>query len=216
MAGVLSKTKRLLKQSEVAKTALILALVVGGEYALFFGLRAAFRTEYLPFHPVSSESMVPTLKVGDLIMVTGTEPRNVKVSQIIVFHNPRNHEMLIVHRVMRIIEKDGVLYFETKGDNNPGADSWSPYPGVPERLLVGVVIGTIPYVGHVILFLKEPIGMMGIVLLTALVVIYEFVIPLTRRRKSTVEPEKGRETTHSSLSNGFWRATPIPPENRSV
>ncbi len=184
MTAVISKTKRLFQRNEVAKTALILALVVGGEYALFFGLRTAFRTEYLPFHPVSSESMVPTLKVGDLIMVTGTEPQNVKLDQIIVFHNPRNHEMLIVHRVIRITQKDGEFYFETKGDNNPSTDNWNPYPGVPERLLVGVVIGTIPYVGYIILTLKEPIGMISIVLLTALVVIYEFVIPLTRSRES--------------------------------
>ncbi len=196
MTTALSKAKRLFQRNEVAKTALILALVVGGEYALFFGLRAAFRTEYLPFHPVSSESMVPTLKVGDLIMVTGTEPKNVEVGQIIVFHNPRNHDMLIVHRVIRITQKDGIFYFETKGDNNPSADNWSPYPGVPERLLVGVVISTIPYVGYVILILKEPIGMISIVLLTALVVIYEFVIPLTRSKQSkakTQQAESPRE-----------------------
>ena len=182
MTEQIAKAKRLIRHNEVAKTALMLILVIGAEYLLFFGLRSAFRTEYLPFHPVSSESMLPTLKVGDLIVVRGTDPTNIQENQIIVFHSPRNNDMLIVHRVVRVVEKEGVLYFETKGDNNPGRDNWSPYPGVPQGLLVGVVIGTIPYVGYVILALKEPLGIMGVATLTLVVIVYEFVLPLTKKK----------------------------------
>ena len=81
---------------------MVLAFVVLAEYAVFFGLKVAFRTEYLPFHPVSSESMVPTLNVGDLIVVRGVDPGSVTVGTVIVFHSPRNYDMLIVHRVVGI------------------------------------------------------------------------------------------------------------------
>jgi signal peptidase len=181
LASALNKSITFFRRNELLKTAAVLALIVVAEYAVFFGLRVAFRTEYLPFHPVSSESMVPTLNVGDLIIVKGSDPNLVTVGTIIVFHSPRNHEMLIVHRVVGITSQGGKLYFETKGDNNPTRDGWYPYPGVPEENLVGVVIGKVAYVGYVILALKEPMGMAVIVLLTGLVVIYEFILPAVRR-----------------------------------
>ncbi len=181
LASALNKSITFFRRNELLKTVAVLALVVVAEYTIFFGLRVAFRTEYLPFHPVSSESMVPTLNVGDLIIVKGSDPNLVTVGTIIVFHSPKNHEMLIVHRVVGITSQGGKLYFETKGDNNPIKDGWYPYPGVPEENLVGVVIGKVAYVGYVILALKEPMGMAVIVLLTAFVVIYEFIIPAVRQ-----------------------------------
>lgn len=183
MTGTIRKSFSHVTRNEFAKTAVVLALVVLAEYAVFFGLRVAFRTEYLPFHPVSSGSMVPTLNVGDLIVVRGVEPQLVSEGDIIVFHSPRDHDMLIVHRVVGINNQGGKLYFETKGDNNSAKDSWSPYPGVPETHLVGVVIGKVAYLGYVILTLKEPLGMAAIILLTVLVVVYEFIVPAVKKSR---------------------------------
>lgn len=171
------------------KTAVLLGFVVLAEYAVFYGLKYSFRTEYLPFHPVSSESMVPTLNVGDLIVVRGIDAKLVTVGEIIVFHSPRNHDMLIVHRVVGVNSQGGKLYFETKGDNNPSRDSWYPYPGVPETGLVGVVIGKIGYIGYIILALKEPLGMSVIVMLTAVVIIYEFILPAMRQSRKPKSQE---------------------------
>ena len=200
LTSALRKSLSLVRRNELAKTAIVLALVVLGEYAVFFGLRVAFRTEYLPFHPVSSGSMVPTLNVGDLIVVRGVEPQLVSVGQIIVFHSPRDRDMLIVHRVVGVNSQGGRLYFETKGDNNPTRDSWSPYPGVPETYLVGVVIGKVAYLGYVILALKEPLGMAAIILLTAFVVFHEFILPAIRRSRKA----SGEELlTGSGLPSGL-------------
>jgi len=188
LTSAFRKSVSLVRRSELAKTAAMLALVVLAEYAVFFGLRVVFRTEYLPFHPVSSGSMVPTLNVGDLIVVRGVEPQIVSVGEIIVFHSPRDRDMLIVHRVVGINSQGGRLYFETKGDNNPAKDSWSPYPGVPETHLVGVVIGKVAYLGYVILALKEPLGTAAIIILTAIIIIYEFMVPAMKKsRKTRVE-----------------------------
>lgn len=199
LTSALRKSLSHVTRNELARTAAVLALVVLAEYALFFGLRVTFRTEYLPFHPVSSGSMVPTLNVGDLIVVRGVEPQLVSVGDIIVFHSPRNHDMLIVHRVVGINNQAGRLYFETKGDNNPAKDSWSPYPGVPETNLVGVVIGKVAYLGYIILALKEPLGMAAIILLTAVVIIYEFIVPAAKKSRK----KSGQELpTSAKLASG--------------
>jgi len=189
LASAVKRIFSTVRRYELAKTAAVLALVVLAEYAVFFGLRVAFRTEYLPFHPVSSGSMIPTLNVGDLIIVRGADPNSVTVGSIIVFHSPRDRDMLIVHRVVGINNQQGTLYFETKGDNNPTKDSWSPYPGVPQSHLVGIVIGRVAYLGYVILALKEPLGMTAIVLLTALVIVYEFIVPMAKKSREPKSQE---------------------------
>jgi len=189
LASAVKRIFSTVKRYELAKTAAVLALVVLAEYAVFFGLRVAFGTEYLPFHPVSSGSMIPTLNVGDLIIVRGADPNSVTVGSIIVFHSPRDRDMLIVHRVVEINNQQGTLYFETKGDNNPTKDSWSPYPGVPQSHLVGIVIGRVAYLGYVILALKEPLGMTAIVLLTALVIVYEFIVPMAKKSREPKSQE---------------------------
>lgn len=189
MTKPVRKAISFVRQNELARTALVLALVVVAEYAVFFGLRVAFRTEYLPFHPVSSGSMIPTLDVGDLIVVRGVDPELVSVGSIIVFRSPRDRDMLIVHRVVGISTQDGRRYFETKGDNNPAKDSWSPYLGVPESYLVGVVIGRVAYLGYVILALKEPLGMASIIVLTVLIIAYEFIIPARKKSRKEIDRE---------------------------
>jgi len=189
LTSTVGKGLSFLRRNELLKTALVLALVVLAEYAVFFGLKVAFQTEYLPFHPVSSESMVPTLNVGDLIIVRGVNPELATVGTIIVFHSPTNHEMLIVHRVVNINSQGGKLYFETKGDNNPTKDPWP----VPEGNLVGVVIGKVAYLGYVILALKEPLGMATIALLAVLVIIYEFILPVAKQSSKSKVQESSQD-----------------------
>jgi signal peptidase len=193
LASKIGKTFVFLRRNELVRTAVLLGFVVLAEYAVFYGLRYSFGTEYLPFHPVSSESMVPTLNVGDLIVVKGIDPKLVTVGEIIVFHSPRNHDMLIVHRVVGVNSQGSKLYFETKGDNNPSRDSWYPYPGVPETNLVGVVIGKIAYIGYIILALKEPLGMTVIVMLTAVVIIYEFIVPAMKQSRKPKSQESSTD-----------------------
>jgi len=195
LANTVRKTFVFLRRNELVKTAAVLGLVVLAEYAVFFGLKYSFRTEYLPFHPVSTESMVPTLNVGDLIVVKGIDSKLVTVGEIIVFHSPGNHDMLIVHRVVGISSQGGKLYFETKGDNNPSRDSWYPYPGVPEANLVGVVIGKITYIGYVILALKEPLCMAVIIILSALIIIHEFILPAMRQNRKLKSQESSTNRT---------------------
>lgn len=183
----LTKAARRLWKNEIAKEALVVVLLFGCEYLfLSFGLRYAFGTEHSPLHFVSSGSMLPALEVGDLAIVKAIEPEAVSLNDIIVFHYPWDRDRLIIHRVVGIVEKYGILYFETKGDNNLIIDPFSPFP---QHLLVGVVIQRIPYVGYIALAVQSTLGMVIVAILMALLIIYGYVIPLTKRSK----PESGAE-----------------------
>lgn len=129
----------------------------------------AFLNTSIPLAAVESTSMVPTLNIGDVVIVTGVNPENIKIGDIIVFnkivHLPgKNYEKQlqtpIVHRVIDIIEKGGLRYFKTKGDANPLPDHWY----VPEDAVLGKVLCLgnepfrIPYVGYFSIFFHNIIG----------------------------------------------------------
>jgi len=166
------------RKNEVAKTALLIVLLICISYGSWSALKIALRTEY-PVLVVVSGSMVPTLETGDLIVVRGVNPREITVGTIIVFHSPRDYETLIVHRVYGLEQKGDEIYFRTKGDYNPRPDDWI----IPANYVIGVFIARIPYVGVIVMRLREPFGMGVIVILILVLVIYMFIEAGSRQRK---------------------------------
>jgi signal peptidase len=122
--------------------AIVAIALLSGPTAFMFVMQRALNTPY-PFETVRTGSMVPTLNVGDLIVVQGIPSSEVSNSDIIVFHSPVDYSTLIVHRVIRIETDQNQIYFSTKGDHNVVADPWQ----VPETSLVGKVIANYAGVG---------------------------------------------------------------------
>lgn len=187
-----SKLSKVLKNSYV-KLAILSIIFLGSVFAFWFGVRVALRTEY-PLLVVASTSMVPTLDVSDIIIVQGTNPLDIKAApnlegDIIVFYKPTDWNTRIVHRAMKKVVNDDTLYFQTRGDNNAGADIWSgpkTWNGmISQELLVGKVIGVIPIIGNVPLFIRTPLGMFVIVFLYILVLLIEYIPELWGKQ----EPE---------------------------
>lgn len=186
------KLRKLWKNNyfQMAVSVGLIILVVAG---IFFGAKLVLSTDY-PFLTVESGSMcVPygglcdgwshpfdrTLHVGDVIVVQGVNPADLNVGDIIVFHSPFGGSDLIVHRIIAIENVTGTLKFITKGDGNNDPDSWLPFPA---SLVVGKVIGRIPWIGLITLFMKENSwGILLIILLMIIVLIIEFIIPLTKK-----------------------------------
>jgi signal peptidase I len=147
-----------------------------------------------------SHPFARTLHVGDLLVLQGVNPKDLNTnypnSDIIVFHKPGGTpDELIVHRIVEAEEVNGKLYFRTKGDGNPSTkwpntpqpdeyDPWARPPelGVSEDLVVGKVIMRIPWVGNVVLFMRTPEGLVVVAVLIALLVIFEFVLPVLRKK----------------------------------
>jgi signal peptidase len=157
------------QRAEFTKTLLIIALIVGmtlGGYGLF---TVSMGTSN-PLVVVESESMLPTLEVGHLLVLQARAPEQIQVGDIIVF-NAAYHTKPIVHRIVEIQNVTGELHYYTLGDNNDLRD-----PGY--RLhedIIGVVVLAVPYVGHVTLFLHEPYGFAIVaVLFLALLILPEF------------------------------------------
>jgi signal peptidase I len=148
------------------------------------------------------------LHVGDLIIVQGVSPANLNgdypYSDIIVFHKPWDPEELIVHRIVEKEDRNGTYYFTTEGDGNgirkwPDSpdqnDPWSPFP---EDFVVGKVIMRIPYVGHVVLFMRNSVGLFLVVGLILVLIFFEFVVPLIRRKRADTVGSHNASTESSA------------------
>jgi len=186
------------------KLVVLYAILFLGVFGGFFTLKAATGTEY-PIMIVVSESMEPTLAVGDYIFVRNVENVNdINVGfqgDIIVFHKPSSLQSeYIVHRAVDKFQRSGVAYFKTKGDNNLVPDWWD----VPASSIIGVVYGRVPLLGYFSLFERLSGGIISIVALVVLIFLIDYIIP----RKSTeavVDPSitKPKSSSLVLLTSGF-------------
>lgn len=182
-------------KNEYVRSVIFLAVILIAIAGFWFGLRAYLRTEY-PLLAVASGSMVPALNVGDLIVVQGGLTANDIVANyvtgdVIVFYRPNGATDLIVHRAVEVdVDPDNRTFLKTKGDHNPSTDYWKVY----ESDIVGKVVGVVPYVGNIPLFVHRPEGMMIIVILIVGLILMEFIIPFTRKKPEPVQPDTESET----------------------
>jgi len=168
--GILSYLVGTVRTNPIARVLILVGLVFLVTYGGMAVARIAMNTES-PIMVVPSTSMVPTLNIGDIVIVKGVDPRTIAVGTVIIFRSPGG-SIDIIHRVIGITEVEGKLYFQTKGDHNTVADPWTP--GVPEENVKGVLVGKIPYVGYVTLALQGPLGIVLIVFLILLMVVFEY------------------------------------------
>lgn len=149
---------------------IVLASVQAGWQILKFSLNTQIPLAYVP-----SKSMEPTLKVGDLVVIKGIPPNEIKEGSIIVFYVPGHYgedEYRIVHRVVKIVNLETGLGFETKGDNNPISDYYR-WGYIPASYVVGVVVYKIPYVGYAALGVRKPLGILIISILIVMLLFSE-------------------------------------------
>ena len=106
---------------------------------------------------VLTDSMLPVISSGDLIIAQQIDPKDVKVGDVITFFDPAgNGTSVVTHRVMEIVEDKGETKWRTRGDNNNTDDKVL----VPFENLVGIWRGTrIPGAGNVAMFLQTTPGL---------------------------------------------------------
>jgi signal peptidase len=103
--------------------------------------------------PVLSGSMRPTLEPGAVIITQRQPVSQVRVGDIIVFHQPDAASNVIAHRVISVRPVAGGVEVETRGDANSIADPWTPFlVRGPDAYLVRA---TIPWVGFVSVTLRR-------------------------------------------------------------
>ena len=105
-----------------------------------------FMVGVFPYYPsaIVTGSMKPMIQPGDVVIINKIESleamKELEVGDIIQFER---NDLMINHRIIEIIERDGQTLYQTKGDNNNVADT----PLVEMKDIRGRIIKVVPKVG---------------------------------------------------------------------
>ena len=154
----------------IVKDVIIIAACVA---VIWIGITAYFGAQN-PIYVVSSGSMYPELAMHDIIVISGHMPfEDVKIGDIIVFDRPKDHDKVIVHRVVAVVD-DNPKTLRTKGDNNQNSIVGTDYPITKEEY-IGTVVHVIPQVGFITKILQPPINYIIIAVIIGVMIIRQIV-----------------------------------------
>ena len=175
-----SKVKKIL--NTIIDVLVVLVLVVS---ILVVVLSLTTKSEGVPnifgYAPMSVESysMEPTINKGDFIIskVTNDPSYEYKVGDIVTFPiDIDGYQELNTHRIVEVIDDDGITYYKTQGDNT----ETNPIPDEDLQTastILAVYTGTkIPAIGNFIGFIRTQLGFFLCVLLPMILFfIYEAI-----------------------------------------
>lgn len=132
------------------------AFITPNKTPSFFGIKT---------YVIISGSMLPQLAVGDIVVVN----ENYDILQKDDIISFRRGQAVITHRISEVIEEEGIIKYKTKGDNNNIQDAGS----ITVERVEGKVIAKIPFVGKFVLFLKNKITIISIVVIYYIYLLYD-------------------------------------------
>ena len=131
---------------------------------------------------VSSDSMEPTLMVGDVILVHKADPEDIQKNDIITYKS-KDGSMYgrdVTHRVVtEPFEKNGTYHYQTQGDAD-GAPLDKP---IIYDQVEGKYVRTMTVIGKVYGFISTPVGICVFIGFIVLLFGYELISLLVSYRK---------------------------------
>ena len=95
---------------------------------------------------------------GDIIVLNGKKPKDLKIGDVIVFQATKPDP--IIHRIIQKKETGGVYFFTTKGDHNPGIIPFEE--NIPQDRIIGKALFRIPYLGYIKIWFVEILRYIGV------------------------------------------------------
>lgn len=126
---------------------------------------------------VLSGSMEPKIHTGSIVVVKSVA--DYKVGDIITFGQNTKTEVPTTHRIAEVKVENGEMVYKTKGDANNGEDNKE----VSRKDIIGKVYFSLPYLGYAIDFVKKPFGLMIVIVIPAIIIIYDEINKIGREVK---------------------------------
>ena len=182
-----SNSNGLYKAINIVTTAIVILLVA---FAL---LLAVPRFIGMDTYVVVSGSMEPVHKTGSLIYTTkNVDPAEIEVGDVITFQMSATTRA--THRVVAVVEENGVPMFQTKGDANDAPDANL----VPYEDVIGRALFSIPGMGYVANYIQNPPGLYFAAAFGVILIILVFISDMlieddskTKKKKKSRKTKKG-------------------------
>jgi len=99
---------------------------------------------------IATGSMEPKISRGDIVIVEKIEDRiaELEVGRVIAYNY---NEVVVVHRINKIVEEDNERFFYTKGDANNHVDNYV----IKEDMIIGTVDFAVPYAGFPTVWINQ-------------------------------------------------------------
>lgn len=147
---------------------------------------------------VASDSMAPTFRAGDLIIIRKCDPATLKEGDVVTFHTIINNEFALnTHRIAEIQDLGGARSYVTKGDNNELADIHM----IADGDIVGKYVCHLAGFGKVMSFLSSSMGFLLVIVLPLLIFfIYQVyhLITVSIDLKKAIAVETAREQAEAA------------------
>ena len=101
-------------------------------------------------------SMEPAVHLGAVVDVTRVKPGDLRPGDIVTLRE--SNDVVVTHRITRVVQLPDGLYIETKGDANSTVDPVL----VPVTAVTGRVGANVPGLGYVIYLLTLPLGLLAV------------------------------------------------------
>ena len=148
---------------------LVIGLLLANSYFQFTG---SYQVKI-----VKSGSMEPAIKTGSLILI---KPASVyRDGDVVTFGRDTRTEIPTTHRIVSSRAEAGQVFYTVKGDANDAPDAREIRSGE----ILGRVIFTIPWLGFLLDFARQPIGFSLLIIVPALLVIIDEVRKIYREVK---------------------------------
>lgn len=138
---------------------------------LYFNVKSGnYKSPLFNSYVIVSQSMVPTIKVNDAIIVKRDNYDRYIVGDIISFYSTEydSNGMVVTHRIINKDKKNSTTsLYTTKGDNNSIADKNS----VQTDNVYGKVLFVLPKIGFIKNFLSNPLNIILCILIPSTIVI---------------------------------------------
>ncbi|SKB89358.1 signal peptidase, endoplasmic reticulum-type [Arthrobacter sp. 49Tsu3.1M3] len=146
----------LLSKAAGAAGSVVLTLLLVAAALIFVFLAVGPRFLNYQTSTMLTGSMSPGINPGDVVVSVRTPVSELKVGDVITYSIPIDDHRIETHRVASIKRDDaGATSVTTKGDANAGPDPWT---AVLSEDYVYTQAGVVPYLGHGIRALREPIA----------------------------------------------------------
>lgn len=130
---------------------------------------------------VMSGSMEPKIKVGGVVIVNKIPTESLKVGDVITFTSSDDQNMTVTHRLVEIKDQEDGKVFLTRGDANQSNDIGEVRPDQVK----GKVLLSVPFLGYISVWIKQPLGFALMVILPAVLIIINEIINI----KKSIEKE---------------------------
>ena len=126
---------------------------------------------------VQSGSMEPSIMAGDIIVTS--RQLTYHQNDVITFNNPDRG--VVTHRIAEIVNSGTNTSIITKGDANRSTDS----DNITLDQIIGKVVLVLPRCGYLVVFSRQPLGMLILIGIPGLIIVFEEIIKLGKKNVPT-------------------------------